>query len=354
MAISISKIKRSQASKERVELSVLIPIRNEEENIPDLLSKFEEQEFNGNVELIFINDRSSDVGRELIEEFEFSKCEKKILDIDQVPEGISPKKNAIKQGITEARFQNLLLMDGDCIPRSKIWIQEMGSEIEKSGLAIGLGNYFSGNSLLSKMIQWDTFLTSFQMMGWAGLSLPYMSLGRNWGFKKDLFVKVKGFEGISHIQGGDDDLLFQKMVSIHTPGLVVGKNSGTLSQPSTNLKEYFHQKTRHQRSSLYYSFQGKVIGSFMGFNVLVLLLIFSLLLLGYLDLWVGMILIGIRYLFSSISILISKRILGVSLSLFLDPILEILHAFMLLGSFFASLFVSNSPWKKEGNFPVRH
>jgi hypothetical protein len=46
---------------------------------------------------------------------------------------------------------------------------------------------------------------------------PYMGVGRNLAYKKELFYRHKGFSSHNHIPGGDDDLFIIWLLTAKIP-----------------------------------------------------------------------------------------------------------------------------------------
>ena len=83
-------------------------------------------------------------------------------------------------------------------------------------------------------------------------AIPYMGVGRNLSYKKDLFFRNKGFSAINHVPGGDDDLFINKVATKDNTAIVVDPDTFTLSEPKKTFGEWFRQKTRHYSTAKYY------------------------------------------------------------------------------------------------------
>ena len=84
-------------------VSVIIPARNEEENLPDLLDDLINQEYPFNkFEIIIIDDRSYDSTPEILLEASENYAFIKTITINKKSKHMTPKKNAIDLGIKES------------------------------------------------------------------------------------------------------------------------------------------------------------------------------------------------------------------------------------------------------------
>ena len=96
--------------------SILIPFRNEELSLPILLKSVIALDYpTTQFEIILINDASSDSSESIVKHFkmEHPKLNMTLINNDIVKG--SPKKNAIKKGITMAAYDWIITTDADCI-----------------------------------------------------------------------------------------------------------------------------------------------------------------------------------------------------------------------------------------------
>ncbi|MEM1135236.1 MAG: glycosyltransferase, partial [Bacteroidota bacterium] len=186
-----------------LKISVIIAARNEYENLKRLLPKLDEQVY-PNFEVIIANDRSEDNTAGLLEEWMSKVQWLKVVSIFNVPQGINSKKYALTQAIEKAAGEILILTDADCLPFTNHWINTISSTYtDDIEIVIGYSNYETDTSLLNYCIRWETFFTAVQYFSLAYIGLPYMGVGRNLSYRKNLFIKNKGFNKIASITGGD-------------------------------------------------------------------------------------------------------------------------------------------------------
>ena len=79
-----------------------------------------------------------------------------------------------------------------------------------------------------------------------------MGVGRNLSYKKDVFLRNKGFSSINHLPGGDDDLFINKVANKQNTAIVVDPDTFTHSEPKKTFGEWYRQKTRHYSAAKYY------------------------------------------------------------------------------------------------------
>ena len=187
-------------------------------------------------EVIVVNDNSVDDSKYILEELQKTFKLLQIVDLKQEAKLISGKKYPLSIGIKEAKHEIVLLTDADCVPASEFWIQKMqDAYVNGTEIVIGYGAYNKRPGLLNKLIRFETFHSALQYLSFALAGTPYMGVGRNLSYKKDVFLRNKGFSSINHIPGGDDDLFINKVATKHNTAVVIDKDAITLSQPKQSF-----------------------------------------------------------------------------------------------------------------------
>src|SRR5439155_1890108 len=133
-------------------------------------------------------------------------------------------------GIKEAKHEILLLTDADCVPASEFWLQKMQDAYHDGiEVVLGYGAYNKKPGILNKLIRFETFHSALQYMSYALAGMPYMGVGRNLSYRKNIFFKNKGFSSINQIPGGDDDLFINKVSNKRNVAIVIEPEAHTLS-----------------------------------------------------------------------------------------------------------------------------
>ncbi|KIC95564.1 glycosyltransferase [Flavihumibacter solisilvae] len=235
-------------------VSVIICARDEAGNLARNLPGVLFQQYPSTHELIVVNHNSQDDTRYLLEEFRKTFKSLEIVNLEHEAKGIPGKKYPLSIGIREANHEILLLTDADCVPASENWLYRMQDAYQPGiEIVLGYGAYRKKPGLLNKLIRFDTFHTAMQYLSFALSGMPYMGVGRNLSYKRQLFLENKGFSSINHLPGGDDDLFIHKVAHKHNTGVVIDENAFTLSEPKLKFGDWFRQKTRHYSTGKYYS-----------------------------------------------------------------------------------------------------
>ncbi len=293
--VAFYKEKAKQQSQQHP-VSVIICARDEDENIARHLPGVLVQKYSTTHEVIVVNDNSVDDSKYILEELQKTFKFLQIVDLKQEAKLISGKKYPLSIGIKEAKHEIVLLTDADCVPASEFWIQKMqDAYVNGTEIVIGYGAYNKWPGLLNKIIRFETFHSALQYLSFALAGAPYMGVGRNLSYKKDVFIRNKGFSSINHIPGGDDDLFINKVATKYNTSVVIDKDAITLSQPKRSFSEWLRQKTRHYSTSRYYKKGNKfllAIYSLSQFFFYPLLIISALLY----DWKLSLIIFGVRFL----------------------------------------------------------
>ena len=261
--LSIVFHKNSKKSLSDVSISVIVCAKNESQNLLSLVPLLLKQEYS-KFELVLINDASSDNTLEVLQHFQEKDSRIKIVNVENNEAFWGNKKYALTLGIKAAKYNHLLFTDADCIPASDEWIQQMSQSFtEKKSIVLGYGKYESKKfSWVNLMVRFETLITAIQYFSYAKLGSPYMAVGRNLGYTKDDFFKVKGFINHMHIRSGDDDLFIQDAATKGNTTINIHPDSFTISEAPKSFSEWFRQKRRHiSTASLYFKTFVLVISS---------------------------------------------------------------------------------------------
>ncbi len=203
-------MKRSRSQSEQG-ISVIIAARNEEQNLPRLLASLSALEY-PMFEVIIVNDHSTDASLDILRSWE-GKLNLKVIDFQHEESGLSGKKAALQQGIAAAAYDVLAFTDADCVVPAT-WLKAINRAMDSKT------DYLLGYSIIKRFegdreLRWQNFERSvYYALAAAGLYFrkPVTSSACNLAYRKSLFLKAGGFDGIGLLRSGDDDLLLMKMM----------------------------------------------------------------------------------------------------------------------------------------------
>lgn len=235
------------SSNPNISISVIIPARNEADNIRACLSSAVNQSYpKALYEIILINDFSEDDTAKIAMEFPgVTVLELKDFITDRIN---SYKKKAIEIGIQHARGTLIVTTDADCIV-NKHWlatIAEFHQQTQADFIAMPVYIPPAKHSFI-EIFQSLDFMT-LQGITAAAVNQRMMNMcnGANLAYTKAAFDNVGGFAGIDAIASGDDMLLMHKIYNNNPTGVRFLKSQGVIvtTQPVTTIKDFFNQRIR--------------------------------------------------------------------------------------------------------------
>ena len=239
-------------------VSVIICAKNEAENLETFLPLILEQNY-PQYEVIVVNDGSTDESNEILEKYKRKYPHLYYTFLPMEAKYMSHKKICLTVGIKAAKYENLLLIDADCQPAGKEWIGNMVRNFTgKPEIILGYGGHKYKKGMLNKMISFDVLFIAMQYLGFALKRKPYMGVGRNLSYKKELFFKNKGFASHLNLVSGDDDLFVKEVANKENTRVEFSPESVTWSARKMTFKSFLYQKERHLSTSPHYTFATQI------------------------------------------------------------------------------------------------
>jgi cellulose synthase/poly-beta-1,6-N-acetylglucosamine synthase-like glycosyltransferase len=230
-------------------ISVIIPARNEEKNIPALLDSLCGQDYPKTLfEVIIIDDHSTDATWQLLQQNTCNNLLLKPLRLrEQEPGFISFKKKSIETGIASAQGQLIVTTDADCRFQPQ-WLSTIAGfyEARQAKFIAAPVAMKNTNSPLSIFQSLD-FLT-LQGITAASVYKRFHSMcnGANLAYEKAAFEAVNGFQHIDGLPTGDDMLLMHKIYTRYPDKVfyLKSKPAMVVTEPMPTWKDFFHQRIR--------------------------------------------------------------------------------------------------------------
>lgn len=263
--------------KPKTKFSIIVPFRNEAENLPVLLESL--SKLNYPVELftvILVDDESEQV-------FNVQRLKFKVSVIKNVRVSNSPKKDAIVNAMQIVNTNWIITTDADCVV-NKNWLLTLDNYIQLHDVSMiaGAVTYDCKNSFLHHFQQLDLASLQGATIGSFGIKKGFMCNGANFAYTKSFFQELNGFNGNDGIASGDDVFLLQKAVAQFPEKVhyLKSKNNIVITKP-LNWKSLFYQRVRWaSKTSSYQSRFGKGLGILVFIGNLSLVLAFILSVLG--------------------------------------------------------------------------
>ena len=256
----------------KTKFSIVIPFRNEAENLPKLLASISRLNYPKSLfEVIFVDDASEDDSVSIIKKILDTKSLKKdfiridtIRIIENERTSNSPKKDAITAAIKVSKFNWILTTDADCV-LPKYWLDTFDECIQTktSNCIVAPVTYHGENSFFNRFQTLDFLSLQGATIGGFGIKRPFMCNGANFGYRKSSFQNVNGFEGNTNVASGDDIFLLQKFIKHDAEKIHYLKSQKAVvtTNPTTTIASLVQQRLRWaSKTSRYDNWFAKGVG----------------------------------------------------------------------------------------------
>ena len=272
-------------------ISIVIPFRNEAQNLPNLFASLELLDYPKlDFEVLLLDDHSTDEGAKIAKEW-IAKTNLAARLISAKGEG---KKAAQSEGVSLASYSLIACTDADCeVPPD--WLRNISASFLNQETALCFGPVtFSGDGHQLQKLEFSALIASTMAMlklGW-----PVMGNAANMAFRKEVFLSAEEALHKVPTASGDDVFLLHYVTKL-------GKKIGTFKAlvttlPQPDLKTFLSQRLRWAAKARYYQqraalFVGALV---LGVNVLLLAGLLALLFGAHLP-WAFWILVSVKWIF---------------------------------------------------------
>lgn len=267
--LGFDKVKqfRLQDITPKTTFTVIIPFRNEAENLPELLDSLLNLNYPKHLfEVVLVNDDSEDDSVKTIKNqlSNSQTTQYNIKIIDNQRKTNSPKKDAITSAIKQAKHQWIITTDADCIVPI-YWLDSFDNFIQSHTVKMIAGPvcYNQNKGLLNYFETLDFLSLIGATIGGFGINKPFLCNGANLAYQKQFFKQLNGFEGNTNIASGDDIFLMEKALKTDNQSILYLKNNQAIvtTKPQSNLKNLISQRVRWaSKTSNYKNNFAKIVG----------------------------------------------------------------------------------------------
>jgi glycosyltransferase involved in cell wall biosynthesis len=233
-------------------VSIIIPARNEEQNILDCLSSLKDQTYPKNLyEVVVVDDHSTDDTWNVLQNFSHGEMNLKKLKLsDHITNSNNNKaykKLAIETAINNSEGNLIVNSDADCTFNNN-WLQTIVSFYETTNPKfIAAPVKIKCDNNLLDIFQTLDFIT-LQGITAASVSKKFHSMcnGANLAYEKNVFFEVDGFKNIDNIPSGDDMLLMHKIYKKYPDNVFYLKNKNAIvtTRSQSSWKNFIDQRIR--------------------------------------------------------------------------------------------------------------
>ena len=318
-------------------ISVVIPFKNEENNLPELLQKLSAQ-FYQNFEVILVNDHSADNFLQNIAPYE-----SQIKLFNAATHG---KKGALKQGIAQAKGDLIVCTDADCSP-SPNWLQAIAQYQEKENcdLIIAPVQMVAGNTFFSKMQSLEFASLIATGAGAAAANMPILCNGANLAFTPKAWQE--SIVDLKEVEASGDDMFLLMSIKKRKGKIRFLKSAAAIVQTASceTISDFFNQRKRWVSKSKSYSDIQIILVALLVLGVCSAIL--GALAAGFFNplFWKAALFLYLLKLLADISILMpTAKFFRVEKLLIYIPLLELIYPFYVLISVIGG-FLGRFRWK---------
>jgi len=232
-------------------VSIIIAARNEEKVIADCLASLSQIEYPENLlEIILVNDRSTDSTEKIMKNFSVEFKNVKIISVKENKSNLSGKSNALSLGASAASGDILFFTDADCkVPPG--WVSAMVKEFSDNNTIVS-GFLFldkqkekNFSSLFCRVQSLDWILFCSTGMALSNMRHPLSIFGNNFAVSKKLFVEIGGFSEVGY-HPTEDYAFMRKAVKEKDAKVIfsLSLDSGVFTRPASRLKDFISQRKR--------------------------------------------------------------------------------------------------------------
>ena len=253
--------------------TIIVAARNEEDKILRTLISLDKLEYpEGKLQIILVDDQSTDSTGKLIDDFISGKSRFQKITTEEHHTKLIGKMRALAYAIKEATGEVILTTDADCEVKP-LWAKTVCSHyFDDVAIVTGVttqvaDNWFGGMQAL------DFIYLLTAGAGTTNLKVPVSCIGNNMSYRKSAYDEVGGYENLPH-SVTEDFTLMNAIYNLKKYKVIfpVEEEALITSIPCDSFKSLISQKKRWGVGGLGVPFRGFVI-MFWGFmaNLLVLL-----------------------------------------------------------------------------------
>jgi len=265
-----------QKKSSSTQFSIIIPFRNEAENLPQLLKSLGRLIYPvSKFEIVLVNDHSDDDSKSICEHWQGENLNLKISILENEDLAKSPKKSAVLTAIKTTNGDYIMTTDADCILPEN-WLKHFDEHIQnqKSDLIAGSVKMIEKTSFWSKFQVLD--MMSLQVIGLGSFKTPspLFCNAANLCYNAKTLQDIQAFAKHQDILSGDDVFnleAFQKQGKFITA--LLHPDATVWTTPEKDFQSLTQQRIRWASKARFYS--NKIL---VALGILVLLTNLSLIL----------------------------------------------------------------------------
>ncbi|MDE6582422.1 MAG: glycosyltransferase [Duncaniella sp.] len=237
-------------------VSVIVYSNDDAWNLESYLRSILSQNYNGQMEVIVVNDGAAAATEAVVGRLEEEYGNLYMTFTPTASRNLSRKKLAITLGIKAARYEIVLLTEGNCRISSTDWLTSMMRHFAQGKeVVIGYAHITGGEDAeetFGKCIRdFDSLYTSLKYLSWAIAGRLYRGNSFNLAYRRSLFFKNKGFSRSLNLKYGDDDIFLSEIADGENTAVELSADSIVSVVESNPAKAHAEDKRQHDFTRKY-------------------------------------------------------------------------------------------------------
>jgi len=258
-------------------VSIIIAMRNEQDQVIYLLSELKKQVYPiDKLEFIVVNDHSTDSTLKVLENSAIDN-----LRIVNMPDGMFGKKSAIDFAMKEATGEIILASDADC-SFSPLWVHTMVAYLANKNIKLVSGpvSYHKQKGIFLGLQTLEFIALIGSGAGAIGVKNAIFCNGANMAYRKADFLELNNFANDNAVSG-DDVFFLHSVKEKYKDAIVFAKDENAIvfTNAVQTAKDFINQRKRWTAKTTGYKDFASIYASFL---VLFTNLSLVFLFLGYL------------------------------------------------------------------------
>lgn len=240
------RLRRPDRSMLRPRVTVVVPMHNEQSCVDETLRALHEQDYQGEWELVCVDDRSDDATAQIVRKWAGTDPRIRLVQVERTEPAVpSPKKRALARGLDGAFGEILITTDADCQPPSH-WISSLVACFGEGVDVVQGPKHCLGDGRSVHRYQRLEML-AFVAAEAAGFALgkPFLASAPSLAYRASIYRKSGGFHGLEGLVSGDDDMLVHRMVAAGgRPAYAMDPSISVPTHPADTWRQALNQRAR--------------------------------------------------------------------------------------------------------------
>lgn len=218
------------------------------EGLEEDVARFLTQDY-GNYSVVVVDESGEADGTPMLDALRRRYDNLHVTSTPRAAKFTSVEKLSLTVGIKSTEATWIVQADRHCPPRSSRWLSELSKNFcDGVSVVIAYTRVESGQGLVSHYAVARYRWHSFIRLAYARSFGPYLGDGRNLAYRRELFLDVRGFAGYGYLQGGEGELIAQRLSEVGKVRVEVSGDSQTVGVVKGIWRDYFRRSTSEKQA----------------------------------------------------------------------------------------------------------